>query len=269
MFEDELLQPSLTSDLRAISIDSPETTYAEVEQYCQDLEQLFQTGQETPRLLLLYDTYDEKTDKHQGLYHTYPDTIEDETAQNIAETLNERGTRGTYFSDHHIIGMRVSRFQDDLNYRISLAEEATHAIVQIPNSCLAFQSDHYEDLLALTSPHPKFGSDLYQQILLADPTEQSEWRVHMNEFFAPLGQAHLFGIMKQHRWHERLKSGQPEETEQVIKYLPWLAGELLVHQYRGDIESILDDHPDILQADGPTLWNNYCQPLLQNGRLET
>jgi hypothetical protein len=94
--------------------------------------------------------------------------------------------------------------------------------------------------------------------------------IDSSEFYAPLGTAYLSGTP------ERLQKTAEVTAREVltsfklldiIKHLPQLAGEILVDQYHGDVKALMREHPKLPHLSGKELWQQYCMPLLTEGRL--
>ena len=198
--------------------------------------------------------------------------------ESLPEELTSRGLHSAaiYINHLHTVGINlqeISRHQE-LDMDLDLSEEITHAATCIDGGEIWMLSRGME---AFDGFMPGFGSALSQIIkrlnlpfLIMD----------VNEFFPPLGQCVLLGESYPEHWVWEKAiiemapldfSSKPEVApllEKIIFHLPRLAGELLVKQYNRDVQAILEDHPSLLKLKGRELFDEYCIPLLINGRLE-
>lgn len=115
-----------------------------------------------------------------------------------------------------------------------------------------------------------------------NPLKIGEFKLNLNEFFPPLGQAHLKPEEYRARklnWDEAFRSisyMDPEKqfferamtAHSLTEHVPQIAGKLLVDIYKGDVEALVGEHPQLSQLNGPQLWVQYCKRLLTSGKLD-
>lgn len=196
----------------------------------------------------------------------------------LPEELTSRGLHSAaiYINHLHIIGINlqeISRHQE-LDLALDLSEEITHAATCIDGGEIWMLPRGMETFDGFM---PGFGLALSQIIeRLRLPFAVMD----VNEFFPPLGQCALLGETYPEHWVWQTAiidmaaldfSSKPEVApllEKIIFHLPRLAGELLVKQYNRDVQAILEDNPSLLKLKGRELFDEYCIPLLINGRLK-
>ncbi len=167
--------------------------------------------------------------------------------------------------------------------RRALVEEVTHDLVSVecprvslrPHDCAQFDAGIRD-----------FGPQFEQTFRMFK--DRKEWMADTCEFFPPIAQGKYFSLdvaRERSQWNSNLHSLEylltgdlvifwtGDDTavyqwaDSFVQHLPQLSGHLMVEQYKGDVKALLREHPVLPRLDGPTLWRDYCEPLLRTGRL--
>lgn len=199
-----------------------------------------------------------------------PDVLTTKEAEELAVFVNTYQLRGDAFFAPQYNTQFINRASLDskLTLDVTLAEETGHRIVQIPDSRVNLSVDLFP---TFNGPFEGFGERLVDNIKVRPPLhriEREHWKdpyfLSMDEFFPPLFLTYLTGqeypIEPEDFIYKRL-------TDSKIEHLPYLAGKMLVSQYKGDVKAILEDHPLITKVNGAQFWEKYCQPLLTSGKI--
>jgi hypothetical protein len=160
-----------------------------------------------------------------------------------------------------------------------LAEEVTHSLTFPNENLITITKEDIKHFNGL----PEFGAHLYRslnELTNQFPGHEILVQLDTSEFFPPIGESYLFeGYVPDGEWNRTAKlvkdfpkySAIPflglSKAHNFITHIPRLAGELLLGQYRNDAEALMREHPQLTQLDGPQLWDQYCKPLLENGKI--
>ncbi len=155
---------------------------------------------------------------------------------------------------------------------LSFVEEVTHSLIYTGELPLAFPIEQ------LRGYSGEFFRGLYKTVKsLGWPRFFS---VDTDEFFPPIAQQALLGETDNFELQNpaELKGKRfffPKATSYdkiVIKswltHLPQLAGERLVRSYEGDVQRLIQEHPNLADMGCTSLWCDYCLPLLVSGQFE-
>ena len=183
-----------------------------------------------------------------------------------------------YIYDYNLICLVSPKIRKKELHQI-LAHEMTHAVLTVERSNIKIP---LEELREFNGNMKNFGKILYKNAKnLFEMYGGSEDYVGLEliEFFPPIGQVGLFGEFEKYPWKKGCKlTGYLHKTmdylfateylDSFIVHLPELAGELLITQYQNDCEALLREHPNLPLLDGKKLWDQYCRPILVDGKLK-
>ncbi len=231
-----------------------EAVYGEVEHYWDQLSQLFPRAQRmpTPRVVFSHD-------------------FGNQTSYLIPELAGKSPTQdGLYLPRLHAVILNAEN--PNAATPLVVSEETTHAATFVQGD-LNRPASSFRDF---NGYEEGFGERLVKQ---AERIGLPVVPMDVNEFFAPIGQAILLGDAYVEDWGwgiafpESPFSSPVSDRERalfsdILHHLPRLAGELLVKGYDKDIRKLVFENADLFQAIGHTVWENYCVPLLQTGKLK-
>lgn len=178
---------------------------------------------------------------------------------------------GMYIPKSHAIAFNITK--PDAATPLSVSEEVTHAATFIEGGEIWRFSDLFGDFDGF---RPGFGERLQQEAerigLLIVPMD-------INDYFAPVGQAHLLGDEYPLEWvwekafpKDAFTFPVTEEERElyarIFKHLPRLAGELLVKSYDKDMARLVRENTEMFSLTRDSIWENYCVPLLKTGKLK-
>ncbi len=177
---------------------------------------------------------------------------------------------GTYVRPAHTIVFDRYKFLQNLDvapiFKEAYTHETTHAVFDLDKPNIKISS------LELQEVDTSLGKLLNPEL---------RYKISLSEFFPPLAQAYLLGTDFElaarfwapyigYLWKIDPQLKIPEHVaclKDIIEHLPELAGDLLVKQYKNDVAALVREHPRLFELDAAGLWEEYCVPLLNSGRV--
>lgn len=224
----------------------------------------------------------------------YPRRIMSQKANQIRSKVIERmaigGTKaGYYLRDLLSFFYDTHGFQSIDDVTSSMTEEVTHHVIhydeygQIPVEI--------EELRVLnktiSTPNEDYGDRLIEILEDLDYVRNKPYidfdlrpAISLDEFFVPISLAYVFrgkyheivkGRLKIPEWDymkiylpdgERKAYGKAAFMLDKVSHLSYYAGNTLVEAYDGDVEAIMEDHPDLARTPPRILWEQVVRPLL-------
>lgn len=252
-----------------------EIIYTQLQRDWVSLSDLFQ--KQDPRgcpLLAIYNVKDvnEEGYKVRQTLEFHPEKPSEEVVDHIITRTFDTNGEARYSKDNHAVILNRATSEDFTN---TLTHEGTHAVVNVGNDEVFIATDEFT---AFHGYYAGFGRGIHRVLKRLGI---SQFRMGMGEFFPPIGQAHLLGKDFKYdsfSWQSRFYSlynigGEYAQyyramyAHSLVLHVPQIAGELMVRAYKGDVPTILREHPQLALFDGQELWQNYAKPLLTTGKL--
>lgn len=254
-----------------------EFVYMDMQKQWQELSRLFSKSNQRGTPILAIFNVDDVSKKGWKVAETlefHPEKPSEEAVRDILSRTYDSFGSCRYSRDNHAV--IINRAVSNGHYPMALAEEVTHSVVPVDNHIVKVGS---EDFREFNGYSPTFGSLVYRILV---PLKIGEFKLDLNEFFPPVGQAHVKpdeSRASKYDWERAFRTisyMHPESqfferamrAHSLIQHVPQIAGKILADSYKGDIEALVREHPQLAHLDGTQLWVQYCKPLLTSGKLE-
>ncbi len=253
-----------------------EFVYMDIQKQWQELSRLF--SKNDPRgvpILAIFNVEDVNKEgwKVAETLEFHPETPSEEAVKDIISRTYDNFGSCRYSRDNHAVV--INRAESNGRYPLALAEEVTHSVVPVDDEILKLG---VEDFREFNGHSYGFGNLVYRVL---EPLKIGEFKLNLNEFFPPIGQAHVKPEEYKARklnWDGAFRSISYMDAEKqfferamrahsLTEHVPQIAGKLLVDLYKGDVEALVREHPQLAHLDGTHLWVQYCKPLMTSGKL--
>ena len=229
-------------------------------------------GEELP-LLALPELVD-----NQFKLHYHPHVPSDEAQEKIGRTINSCLSAAVYFPDYRTL---VVHLFDPIQARKNLAHELVHAAFNVKGSCRIYRS--MWELEGIKYQGKDIGRTVFLAAKRLGIDTNLGQQLDFNEFFVPLGLAHLGEDYHEQDWLAHVaeiqeSSFDPNNQSKVeerigsfITHLPQIAGEKLLDQNGGKLSITGNVVPFYYQqANHRTneFWLTGCMPLLYGRRFQ-
>jgi hypothetical protein len=260
-----------------IKTEPKEVVYMDIQRQYEELSRLFskKDSRGVP-ILAIFDVedIDKESWRVRETLEFYPETPSEETIKDIVSRTYDSFGSCRYSRDNHAV--IINRAVSNGRYPLALAEEVTHSVVPVDDEIVKVGPEDFREFNGYSAG---FGSLVYRVL---EPLKIGEFKLNLNEFFPPLGQAHLKPDelrARKYDWERAFRSigyMHPEKqfferamrAHSLVEHVPQIAGKLLVDTYKRDIEALVREHPQLVNLSGSQLWVQYCKPLLTSGKLE-
>lgn len=178
---------------------------------------------------------------------------------------------GVYISKSHVIAFNITK--PDAATPLSVSEETAHAVTFIEGGEIWRFSDSFG---GFDGYRPGFGERLQRE---AERIGLLVVQMDINEFFIPIGQAHLLGdefppewvwekVFPKDAFTFPVTDEERELYTRIFEHIPRLAGELFVKSYDKDITRLVRENAKMFSSTRDNIWDDYCVPLLRTGKLK-